>query len=1163
MKRKSLQKSALKRAVLAVPAAALMLGAAQAGTTVGMNFMAWYYDSGTTPQTIGFGSGYQTTGWPVTAMAFGVPATSWYGTSSPDLLDAYYVAINNTYAFGPTTNLNATLTAPGVWQSGIGELVHGFHPEQVTPGNDEVTWNYLFSDASSSPSVTITGLATQFPNGYAVQTIAAHSGVVNFNGVTFTDGATANDVPYATTYYEANPQSDGYVSGGTIGLSAPSGTFKSDTLFINCDPEAGGSNSVLSAFIITDQPVVTRSVPASLLILGGNPINLPAASIVGIGLSYQWQLNGVPIPNAVGPTYSKAAAGMADSGTYQVVATSSYFPGQSVTGVVAQVSVVPLHPPQTSTFDANLTATGAQDGSGTWAYAVTNWWNGSRDDYWNPTDSAVFGLNGAGAYTVTLGDNLTAAQITFNTGGYTVTNSGSQTLTLAGTGGITANRNATISAPLTVAVPTNSFIKSGTAYLRLIGAFTCPSNTVVAAGTLEILKRTGGDAPFVVTNGATLKLGYSTGGGYANTGMQLYGDGVAATSGLYLAGGTIYNVSGTLNLLGAPTTIRQYGTGPAGLGIFDINSTGLHCSAAASGSVIATNIQMVNDGYGMAGQVDAGANTATGDLVLNGPLGVDARQGVYGFVKRGTGSLRLNAPASDANSGLQVRAGSAICGVVNCIGTNATLATSAGATIDLNGYSQTVSNANLAGNIKMAINKGGPVPAILSSVGNPLTLGGSLTVTNLGGALAIGDTFTLFTSAAGFSGNFSALNLPLQDGLAWQDNTAVDGTIQVIAGSVPPSLVTDLSGSTTYAFVGGSATFTVAATGDPLLHYRWKFNGTTPVGTDSPTLKLTGLTTGAAGFYSVTVTNRYGVAQSQTNYLLVTVPGAYVAAVLQDGPLDFWPLNEVNSTVAYDYAAGNNGDLNGSFTLGAAGPSSPADAGFPAGNVAYQFDGGSAFIDLGPGPALSGTTDFTLEAWIKPNSPAKAMIIQQRYLSGFNGEYQFAVNADGTLAFTVYGGGGYQFNFSSGNVASPVTDGNWHHVAAVRSGANGYLYADGTLVGSASGNPAPLDPSFRVYIGVDGRDMNSYYGGYMADVAIYGRALTAAQVANHANIGINGVPPTLSLVGNTLVWPAGTLVSSPVLGPGAVWTPVSGAASPYLLPTLTQASQTLYYRVRR
>ena len=219
--KRSLFTNPLNQTLLIVPVAALMLGASQsqAQTTVAMNFEAWYYDSKTTPQTIGYGAGYQTTGWPVTAPAFGIPVANWYGTASPDLLNAN-AAVNNTYTFGPGGALSATLVAPGVWQSGIGEQVAGWHPETVAPGNDEVTWNYLTSSGGSSPAVSISGLAAKFPNGYAVQTIAAHGGTVKFNGVGFSDGITGSHADYLT-YMEYGTASDGYDSGnGTVGLRA-------------------------------------------------------------------------------------------------------------------------------------------------------------------------------------------------------------------------------------------------------------------------------------------------------------------------------------------------------------------------------------------------------------------------------------------------------------------------------------------------------------------------------------------------------------------------------------------------------------------------------------------------------------------------------------------------------------------------------------------------------------------------------------------------------------------------------------------------------------------------------------------------------------------------------------------------------------------------------
>ena len=61
-----------------------------------------------------------------------------------------------------------------------------------------------------------------------------------------------------------------------------------------------------------------------------------------------------------------------------------------------------------------------------------------------------------------------------------------------------------------------------------------------------------------------------------------------------------------------------------------------------------------------------------------------------------------------------------------------------------------------------------------------LTYGGTLTVTNLGGTFALGQSYQLF-SAVNYSGSFSATNLPVLSGLAWNWNPA-SGTLSVISG---------------------------------------------------------------------------------------------------------------------------------------------------------------------------------------------------------------------------------------------------------------------------------------------------------------------------------------------------------------------------------------------
>lgn len=327
-----MKRTLLKPALLAVPAAALMLGSAEAQTTIGLNFQAWYYDSGMTPQTVGYGKGYQTTGFPVTATAFGVAPGNW---SSPDPLPCQ-ATISQSINFGGS--LTAQVTAPNAWQSGIGELNSGWVSEAVAPGNNEVTWGYLDDGNATggAPSVSVSGLAAVFPHGYVIQTIAAEAGVATFDGVTITDGTTTGDLAYMT-YYVASPASDGYDTGGTVGLSPQSAVFTSDSISINSDPKTSGRRSTLAGFIITDMPVVSQPPTGSTNNVGG-AFTLSAAGSIGIPpLSYQWQQNGTNLPGATFIGYTNSAAAPADSGDYTVVVSNAY---GATTSQVAHVSVL-------------------------------------------------------------------------------------------------------------------------------------------------------------------------------------------------------------------------------------------------------------------------------------------------------------------------------------------------------------------------------------------------------------------------------------------------------------------------------------------------------------------------------------------------------------------------------------------------------------------------------------------------------------------------------------------------------------------------------------------------------------------------------------------------------------------------------------------------------
>lgn len=340
MKRNLLPKC-LKRGLLAVPAAALMLGAAQAQTTIGFNFQAWYYDSGTTPQTIGFGAGYQTTGFPVTATAFDIPVANWFNTEPLDCSSPISTVI-------PWGSLKVQVAAGNMWQSGVGAL-NGWQsgewvPEAVAPGNDEATWGYL-DDTAGGYYVTISGLRG-IASGYTIQTIAAIGGSApGFPDVslTATDPA-AQTLDYTNGFYATG--------GGTVGLSTTSTVYSTlagnDSITLHGLPRNGSYRSTLAAILLTYTPgnnpplvEVNPQTPAGT-VYENDSFQLASLASGSPTLRYQWRRNEADIPGANFANYTNTSALPGDTGGYDVVVTNDF---GAITSAVAQVTITPVNAP--------------------------------------------------------------------------------------------------------------------------------------------------------------------------------------------------------------------------------------------------------------------------------------------------------------------------------------------------------------------------------------------------------------------------------------------------------------------------------------------------------------------------------------------------------------------------------------------------------------------------------------------------------------------------------------------------------------------------------------------------------------------------------------------------------------------------------------------------
>lgn len=179
---------------------------------------------------------------------------------------------------------------------------------------------------------------------------------------------------------------------------------------------------------------------------------------------------------------------------------------------------------------------------------------------------------------------------------------------------------------------------------------------------------------------------------------------------------------------------------------------------------------------------------------------------------------------------------------------------------------------------------------------------------------------------------------------------------------------------------------------DGILHleeYGAPLHGSIMIGTDNSKYYVPEINYVGKDFLKYTVSNGFGNTFNGT--IEITIPN------IETGLVAHWPF-ENN---LYDYTKEQSDGLldgNAYFIPGKIG-------------TALHFDGIINKVFCGTKPSLSGTTDFTISAWIKTNSHAGGVIIQQRDRD-CNGEYYCRVNADGTLFF-LYS--------AIGNISFPLT----------------------------------------------------------------------------------------------------------------------------------------------
>ena len=196
--------------------------------------------------------------------------------------------------------------------------------------------------------------------------------------------------------------------------------------------------------------------------------------------------------------------------------------------------------------------------------------------------------------------------------------------------------------------------------------------------------------------------------------------------------------------------------------------------------------------------------------------------------------------------------------------------------------------------------------------------------------------------------------------------------------------------------------------------------------------------------------------------------------------------------------AGSLGDAAVAYYQGAASHPAPGALNGRTDSAA-AFDGtAGTFAFVLYNLALNPPAPFSAEAWLNPSVENPSGTLTCAISSG-----QFAAPRSGWLIYQsdtgwnlrMYNQNGTATSLSITGGGAPVS-GTWHHLVATYDGTNAMLYVNGKS--AASGTPTSYVPGASGGFAVGGRaDSSFFWNGSADEVAIYSKALTAADVTAH------------------------------------------------------------------
>jgi hypothetical protein len=214
----------------------------------------------------------------------------------------------------------------------------------------------------------------------------------------------------------------------------------------------------------------------------------------------------------------------------------------------------------------------------------------------------------------------------------------------------------------------------------------------------------------------------------------------------------------------------------------------------------------------------------------------------------------------------------------------------------------------------------------------------------------------------------------------------------------------------------------------------------------------------------------------------------YGSAIVGDGPVAYWRLDETSGTTAHDVTGhGHDGTYAASCSLGVGGALRNDT------DPATGFDGMSSTVSAPPTDLdFPGRAAFSVEAWVNLAQAANGFhhVVNHETQSGNREGYAVFVQNSGNLAFERF------VAAQDTAIAGPVANANeWNYVVGTYDGTTLELYVNGTMAAQAGDTRSRNQLTDDLYIGAG--ETVKFLHGVIDEVAVYDKALTQEQVTAH------------------------------------------------------------------